>query len=291
MRTVACKNKAKQKPVPQIKMYEELTWQEVDAAIKSGAAIMLPVGATEQHGEHLPLGTDNFQGVEITKRAAARLAKDGISLLLGPVIGFGLKPFEIETPKEYPGTVSVSSGTLKALMEDVCSELIRMGFRLIYLLRCHAESDVIIQLVAKELTEKTPAQVISLNYLVFIRQYYNEILRTKRKEGHGGEPETCRMLAAVPHLVHMDRARAYYPKESKGEKIECDALPYVGGAIGRYRPPGGMFADQKGGITGDPRLATAEAGEKMLALITEWIAKIVRRDMEVSLQRAKSKKY
>jgi creatinine amidohydrolase len=265
--------------VQPIKMYEELTWEEVGAAIKSGAAIMLPVGATEQHGEHLPLGTDNFQGIAIVKRAAARLAQDNLPLLLGPVIGFGLKPFEIETPKEYPGTVSLSSGTLKALMEEVCSELIRMGFRLIYLLRCHAESDVIIQLVAKELTEKTPAQVISLNYLVFIRNYYKDILRTRRKEGHGGEPETSRMLAAVPHLVHMDRARAYYPKESAGEKIEGDSLPYVGGAIGRYRPPAGMFAGQKGGITGNPCLATAEAGEKMFALITEWIAQIVKRDM------------
>lgn len=279
MRSGTRSRKTTRRNVPGVKPYEELTWQEVDAAIKAGAAIMLPVGATEQHGEHLPLGTDNYQGIAITKRAAALLAQDGIPLLLGPVIGLGLKPFEIETPKEYPGTISLTSATLKALMEEVCSELIRMGFRLIYLLRCHAESDVIIQLVAKELTEKTPAQVISLNYLVFIRQHYKDILRTKRKEGHGGEPETCRMLAAVPHLVHMDRARAYYPRETQGEKIECDALPYVGGAIGRYRPPASMFAGQKGGITGDPTLATAEAGEKMLGLVADWIAKIVKRDL------------
>ena len=87
------------------------------------------------------------------------------------------------------------------------------------------------------------------------------------------------MLAAVPHLVHMERASAYYPWEHEGEKIECDALPYVGGAIGRYRPPAGMFVGKKEGITGDPRLATAEAGEKMLSLVAEWIAKIVKRDM------------
>ena len=103
MRSGTRSRKTTRRNVPGVKPYEELTWQEVDAAIKAGAAIMLPVGATEQHGEHLPLGTDNYQGIAITKRAAALLAQDGIPLLLGPVIGLGLKPFEIETRRNTPG--------------------------------------------------------------------------------------------------------------------------------------------------------------------------------------------
>ena len=262
-----------------IKAYDELTWQEVEEAIKNNSPIMVPVGATEQHGEHLPLGTDTFLGKEIVRRTAARLSKENIQLLLGPAIQFGLKPFLIETPGDYPGTISVSANTLKSLIEDVCKELIRMGFRIIYLIRHHAESDVIMQLVAKELSEKTEAMVITLNYLIFLRQHYKGILRSKRKEGHGGEGETSRMLAAAPHLVHMDRAQAYYPKEPEGPDIEWDFLPYLGGAVGRYRPPEDMFTGQKGGITGDPKLATAEAGEKMFALISDWMAQVVKKDL------------
>ena len=86
------------------------------------------------------------------------------------------------------------------------------------------------------------------------------------------------MLATAPHLMHMDRARPYYPRESKGPAIEGDRLPYLGGAIGRYRPPAGMFAGLKGGITGDPRLATAETGEKVYGLITDWIVQIVKKE-------------
>ncbi len=265
-----------------IKTYEELTWPEVAAAVRAGAPIMIPAGATEAHGEHMPLGTDNLQGIEMVRRAAARLARERIPLVLGPVIPFGLRPFLTETPKDYPGTVSLSSGTMKGLVEEVCSELIRMGFRTLYLLKCHAENDVIVQLVAKELSERTPAHVMTINWLVGIRSRYKGLLRSKRSEGHGGEGETARMLATAPHLVHMDRARPYYPHPPKGPAIEADVLPYLGGGIGRYRPPAGMFAGQKGGITGDPRLGTAETGEKLYAIITEWIVQIVRKEWNES---------
>jgi creatinine amidohydrolase len=261
-----------------IKLFDELTWPEVAAAIRARAPIILPVGATEQHGEHMPLGTDNFQGIEMVRRAAWRLKAEGIPLVLGPVIPFGLRPFLIETPRDYPGTISLSTATMKGLVEEVCAELIQQGFRTLHLLNGHAENDAVVQLVAKELTERTPAHVMTLNWLVGIRKHYKGILRSKRNEGHGGEGETARMLATAPHLVHMDRARAYYPRPPKGPAIEADVLPYLGGAIGRYRPPAGMFAGLKGGITGDPRLATAETGEKVYALITDWICSVVRQE-------------
>jgi len=193
-----------------------------------------------------------------------------------------LRPFLIETPKDYPGTISLSSNTMKTLLEEVCMELIRIGFPTLYLLQGHAENDAIIQLVAKELTEQTTAQVLSLNWLIGIRSRYRGVLRSKKSEGHGGEGETSRMLASAAHLVHMERARSYYTKPSKGPEIEADYLPYLGGAIGRYRPPDGMFAGQKGGITGNPALATAETGEKCYDLITDWIIEIVKKEWRVS---------
>ena len=55
-------------------------------------------------------------------------------------------------------------------------------------------------------------------------------------------------------------------------------MPYLGGGIGRYRPPNGMFDDSFRGIWGDPGLATRAQGEKVYALITDWIAQIVKRE-------------
>jgi creatinine amidohydrolase len=261
-----------------IKTYEELTRPEVEALLRVNSPVMIPIGATEQHGEHLPLGTDNMVGIEIVKRVFTILSRENIPLLMGPVISFGLRPFRIETPKDYPGTVSLSLGTLKALLEEVCSELIRMGFRTIYLLEGHAENNVIAQLVAKELTESSPANVIALNWLIGIRSRYKGILKSTKEEGHGGEGETARMLATAPHLVDMARANSYYPKPAGGLKIEEDRLPYLGGGIGRYRPHEGMFSGKHRGIIGNPCLANAETGEKIYGLITDWIVKIVKNE-------------
>jgi creatinine amidohydrolase len=157
-----------------------------------------------------------------------------------------------------------------------------MGFRTIYLLNGHAENDAIAQIVAKELTESTSANVIALNWLIGIRSRYKGILKSKREEGHGGEGETARMLATAPHLVNMDRTNAYYPKPPEGLKIEEDRLPYLGGGIGRYRPHKGMFSGKHRGIIGDPGLATAETGEKIYSLITDWIVKIVKNEWNES---------
>ncbi len=239
---------------------------------------MVPAGATEQHGEHLPLGSDTMQGIEIARRVVRRLAAEGIPLVVGPAIPFGPRPFLSESPRDFPGTVNLTHATLKALVEEVCAELIGQGFRTVYLLLANAESDPVLQIVAKELTERTPAQVVTLNWLIGIRSKYRGVLRSTRPQGHGGEGETARMLATAPHLVRMDRARSYHPRVPQRSPIEADSLPYLGGAIGRYRPPAGAFAGFRGGITGDPGLATRETGEKVYGLITDWVAEVVRRD-------------
>jgi creatinine amidohydrolase len=263
-------------------MYDEMTWQEIEEAVRLNATIMIPVGATEQHGEHLPLATDTLQGLEIARRAADRLAEDNIPVIPGPIIQYGLRPFLTETPRDFPGTISLSSKTLTALLEEVCFELVRNGFRTIYLLQGHAENDAIMQVVAKDVTERTEAHVLSLNWLIGVRSRYKGILTAREPQGHGGEGETARMLVSAPHLVHMDRAQPYHPRQPEGSPIEGDSLPYLGGAIGRYRPPTGMFEGLRGGITGDPQLATAETGEKAYEVITDWVVQIVKNEWNAS---------
>jgi creatinine amidohydrolase len=263
---------------PQIMLFDEMTSPEVGEAIRAGAPIMVAAGATEQHGDHLPLNSDTLQGTDIGKRVARQLALEGIPFVVGPTIPFGPRPFRTESPRDFPGTVNLSHGTLKAVFAEVCAELIEQGFRTIYLQLANAETDPILQLVAKELSERTPARVITLNWLIGIRSRYRSLMRATKPQSHGGEGETARMLATAPHLVRMDRARSYHPRLSGEPAIEADVMPYLGGGIGRYRPPDGMFDDSFRGIWGDPGIATREQGEKVYALVTEWIVQIVKRD-------------
>jgi len=272
-----------------IPLFEELTWPEVDAAAKAGASVIIALGATEGHGLHLPLGTDTYQGLDMCRRAAAVLKAESIDLVVGPAIPFGPPPFLSESPRGFPGTIAVSNNTLRALTEDVCRSLIDGGFRRLYLLLANVESEYAMHIVAKELTEVTDANIVTLNWLIGIRHHYRGVLRSSRPQGHGGEGETARMLATAPHLVRMDKARSYHPNLPQSPPVHGDALPYLGGAIGRYRFDGSEFEGFEEGITGDPQLATAEVGERSYALIAEWIASVIRHDTKARSDRAKGK--
>jgi creatinine amidohydrolase len=261
-----------------IPTFDEMTWTDVAEAVRAGAPVMVPAGATEQHGGHLPLGADTMQGIDIARRAARRLRGEGIPLVVGPAIPFGPRPFLTESPRAFPGTINLSHATLIALTEEICAQLIEHGFRTVYLVLANAETDPVLQVVAKDLSERTGAHVVTLNWLIGIRSRYRGVMRSSRPQGHGGEGETARMLATAPHLCRMDRARAYHPRLDAGPPIEADVLPYLGGGIGRYLPPAGAFTGAFQGIVGDPQLATAETGEKVYGLITDWITEVVRRD-------------
>jgi creatinine amidohydrolase len=262
-----------------VPLFEEMTSPEVGEAIKQGAAILLSMGATEQHGAHLPLGSDTMQGLDIARRAVFQLRKEGIPAIVGPAIPYGPRPFLSETPREYAGTINVTNGTLKILLEEICRELIAQGFRRLYIVLANAESDPPMQLVAKELSEETEANVVTLNWLVGIRPGYKGILRSDKPQGHGGEGETARMLATAPEFVRMEKARPWHPTVPEGVPY-ADVLPYLGGGIGRYKMPDPFFKGFHDGITGDPHLATAEAGEKVYTLVTEWICSVIRFDMK-----------
>jgi creatinine amidohydrolase len=270
---------------PRVLIFDEMTSPEVAEVMRVGAPIMVGAGATEQHGQHLPLASDTLQAIDIARRVARQLALENIPFVIGPTIQFGPRPFRTESPRDFPGTVNLSHATLKAVFEEVGAELIDQGFRTVYFLLANAETDPILQIVAKELSERTPAQVITLNFLVAIRGRYRALMKATRPQSHGGEGETCRMLATAPHLVHMDRARSYHPRPSGQPPIDGDTMPYLGGAIGRYRPPAGMFDESFAGIWGDPGLATAEVGEKIYALITDWIVQVVKQDRALSARR------
>jgi creatinine amidohydrolase len=262
-----------------VPLFEERTWPDIAAAVSVAAPVIVPLGATEQHGRHLPLGADTIQGIDMCRRAAAVLAREGLPLLVGPAIPFGPRPFLSESPTAYPGTIVVSNDTLRALTHDVCTSLIAHGFMRIYLLLANVESEYAMHIVAKELTETTRANVVTLNWLIGARPGYKGILKSERPQGHGGEGETARLLATAPHLVRMDEARPYHPNLPSPPDVHGDALPYLGGAIGRYRFDGREFEGFVDGITGDPQLATADTGEKSYALISQWIASVVRFDL------------
>ena len=258
-----------------IPLFEELTSADVARAAEAGTHVIVVSGATEQHGAHLPLGTDTYQGIEMARRAAFRLGREGIPVLVGPAIPFGPKAFLSECPIDLPGTITLSHETLRRLTDEICRSLVAQGFRFIYLLLSHAESDPVNQIVAKEVSDTTEASVLTLSWLTGIQPGYKGIMRSTRPQGHAGEGEVARMLVTAPHLVRMEESRSYHPAVPP-DPAPNDRMPYLGGAIGRYKYPPKVFAGFADGIWGDPANGTVEVGEASYRLVDDWLCAVIR---------------
>ncbi|NDV00502.1 creatininase family protein [Pseudoroseicyclus tamaricis] len=260
-----------------IPIFDELTSPDVAAAAEAGAHVVVPFGATEQHAGHLPLGTDTYQSVDIARRAAATLNPEGVPLLVGPAVPFGPSAVQSESPRDFSGSIYVSHATLHALSKDICLELVRQGFKVIYLICGHAESDPVLQLVAKEVSEETDASVLTVQWLIGAQPDYGKIKLAPGSQGHAGEGETARMLASAPHLVRMDKCVSYRPALPT-DPARQDRMPYLGGAIGRYKYPPEVFEGFEDGLWGDPDYATAETGEAYYKVVNEWICDVIRKE-------------
>lgn len=97
----------------------EMSSHDIVTALQQTDIVLLPFGATEAHGAHLPLGTDSMEAREICRRTALRLAEVDCPVVIGPVMPFGTSSFHMG----YPGTVSLKPATLIALIRDVCMSL------------------------------------------------------------------------------------------------------------------------------------------------------------------------
>ncbi|MCJ7490344.1 MAG: creatininase family protein, partial [Thermoplasmata archaeon] len=110
---------------------DELTSPEFAAVVKGNPLVILPIGATEEHGSHLPLGTDSMQCEEVVSRVA-----DEFGALVLPPVRYG----ECRTTRNFPGTLSLRSETVQSLVTDIVGELARNGVRRVLVLSGHAGS-------------------------------------------------------------------------------------------------------------------------------------------------------
>jgi creatinine amidohydrolase len=246
----------------------EMTWEEVQEVLTQTDTVLLPVGALEQHGPHLPLGSDSMQGIEMCKRVQLLLAEEGTPVVVGPPFIYGLSAAHME----FPGTITLQPHTMLMVLEETCLSLYRHGFRKFALIMGHGGNWPIMQVAAQSVVAQTQdADVIALNWLELMYAEYPRLLASKRTERHSGEGETARMLATHPELVELGRARTYYAET-------LTAKESITHPSGIYRPKRSMKASSPIGSIGDPKLATAETGEKIYDVIVRWLADAIKHE-------------
>src|SRR6516165_3300321 len=157
------------------------------------AAARLIAGSGEQHGGHLPLGTDAFAAQSIAERAAARLGT--VAASLGPV---GVAHYHLG----WPGTLSLSPGTLIAVFTDVCDGLARAGARRILSVNWHEGNSATLRLAADQAQGRHGVRVVMAEAHVIT----HTLFPGEMEFTHAGSMETAAVLAFDRSLVHLEDA-------------------------------------------------------------------------------------
>ncbi len=256
----------------------EMTWEEVAQALQETDIVLVVMGATEQHGPHLPLGTDTMQAVELCKRIVTQLAGDDISAVVSAPIPFGMSSYHMG----FPGTITLRPTTYYELAMDVCRCLYTHGFRRFVFPLGHGGNYAMMQVIAQQLVDESEdAQALVLNWLPSISSAYPALAKTDKPEGHAGGREISRQLDTHPELVQMEGARAFYP-EAGGEQAKPDH-PLLGGGVFKPFGPARRYREAyPHGFVGNPNLATAEIGGKLYQIGVDWMCEVIRAEFGTS---------
>jgi creatinine amidohydrolase len=232
--------------------WENLTMPEFEELRRRTRTVILPLGSLEEHGPHLPLGTDAFHALELARRVA--LLRE---VLVAPPLFYGI----CRSTREHPGTVSLSGDALRAILKDLGREFYRQGLRNLVFISGHAGGThmAAITEAGEALLEELPGVNLAVvNLLDLLREVLigrTDLVKTKG-DGHAGEIETAVMLAAYPHLV-QGSATAEWPNFPK----------YILVRDKRSHWPGGVW--------GDPSPATKNQGENILQAETERLIQVI----------------
>ena len=238
-------------------LLHEITRREA-AARAPEAIIVLPIGATEQHGPHLPLGTDSFI-VEHLARAAAQEARATIDVLVAPTLTFGSSHHHLP----FGGTVSMATEHYYSSLRDMTESLIASGFRRVFILNGHGGNHELAQLVVRDLALTHAANLAAASYWEIARAALMELGSQAGDvfPGHAGLFETSAILALRPDLVDSP-----LPQRTS-EEMERARMPRLPFRAERYG-----FWESIAGHTDSPHEATAERGQQLLAAIVPAIA-------------------
>jgi creatinine amidohydrolase len=233
----------------------ELSWPEFEARIAGGAPVIIPLGATEQHGPHLPLGVD----VYLPTGVAMRVAKE-VGGIVAPTLPYGYKSQPRSGGGErFPGTLGLDANTFSLVLRDVIRGLGSHGARRLVVMNGHFEncwpSVEGVDLGLRELRRDGIAdmQVMRLEYWDFVGRDTLDKLFPEGFPGteleHASLLETSLMMVLRPDLVDMSKV----PADGPAKFPNYDRTPFRDGLV----PASGVLADA--------RPATPEKGEMLIA--------------------------
>lgn len=249
--------------------------------------ILIPLGACEMHGDHMPLGTDIYNAIEVSRRAAEKA-----DTLYAPPIWSGYSPHHLREPQRGMGTITMRSTTLVAIIHDTARSLIHHGFNRLIFVNGHTSNTKVTDPVFRNLRYETGALLVMFKpygerYLGLIE----DLMENPPEETpgwHASEQETSIMLAYQAANVKMDRAvktRAQSPDWMPSAFQKEDGTPdaqFKGYEYFYFPMEHNEFAPR--GVIGNPLRATAEKGEAIFDRFSSYLAEAVEELRKVPLE-------
>jgi len=235
-----------------------MTRGELTAAGQQGAVLVVPIGATEQHGEHLAVGTDHLISEHIAAEAAAKInaeATTSPAVVVAPTLPFGHSHHHLP----FGGTISITPATFQQVLIEIGSTAVTSGFQRLFFLNGHGGNVEIAATAAREITRHTGRPVGAGSYWTMARDRLTELTgeRSSLVPGHAGFFESSLMLALHPKGVRDERpSRSADDLQAAAVQLNA-AMPWFWNAID--------------GWTDEAVDATAEDGRKWLAAIVEAV--------------------
>jgi creatinine amidohydrolase len=228
-------------------------------ALAPSTLVVLPLGATEQHGPHLPVGTDYFTVEHLAREGARQIAAE-VPVLVAPALPFGCSDHHLP----FGGTFSFGTDTYYRVLCDLLRSLVEDGFQRVFLLNGHGGNHELIQLAARDIALTRPIQVAAASYwnlawddLVAIGAH-----KQSRLPGHAGRFETSVVLALHEPLVSVDRPR----RENVGDTDER-------GGYGPFRHERHGSWQAIDGYSDSPADASVELGQQYLPVLVNAVAR------------------
>lgn len=224
---------------------------DFEEGLKRTRTILIPFGSVEEHGYHLPLSTDTILPYEVAKKASRV-----VPLFVAPPVHYG----NCRSTSCHPGTISISTDTLKRLLKDIVRSCRLQGLRNFIILTGHAGSShkMALQDAGEELIAAFGEIKIAVltEYDIAVKAA-SGIVETEN-DSHAGEIETSRIMHTHPHLVKGE-GKAEYPDFPVGILVRNKR---------KFWP---------NGVWGDPTKASAEKGKRLEEIVVKKIVEFVKR--------------
>jgi creatinine amidohydrolase len=255
---------------------QEMSWVDVAEYLKANDMVIIPLGSTEQHGPHMPLGTDFYEAVGMSKMISV---KTGV--VVAPVLLSGYSVYH----SGFAGSLSLKPETMEQVLFETAEMLMKYGFRRFMFFNYHGGNHIVESKVIHRINHTTEAYAVAIGAGASFQTYSDDIPGVY--DTHAGINETSIMLYLEPGLVKMEKAEKPRFKASPRiqEIIEMGRknpelyalLSSVQGVPEETKKGGASHELSSNGIwsTGDPKKATRERGEKTVNAMVSSAVKFI----------------